>query len=335
MSKIIYSGIQPSGVMTLGNYIGAVKNWRLMQDDPDHRCIYMLADLHTITVRQNPQDLHDNAMRFMALCLAMGIDKDRSILYMQSHVHEHCELAWLLNCYTYVGEMNRMTQFKDKSAKHADNINMGLMDYPVLMAADILLFGTHCVPVGIDQVQHVEIARDIATRVNNLYGDVFVVPEGVMTKVGAKIMSLQDPTSKMSKSDPTPNAVVSVLDTPETIVKKFKKAVTDSDTQIAYDPISKPGVSNLLTILAAATDRSVEATAADCRHMRYGDLKLATADAVIEMLRPFRERYDRLIADPAYLHEVAAFGAGRAREIAAPILRRFKQAIGFVLPSAD
>lgn len=334
MIQTVYSGIQPSGIMTLGNYIGAVNNWRTMQDNPDNRCLFALADLHTITVRQQPQDLHDNSMRFFALLLAMDIDPNKSILYFQSHVHEHSELAWLLNCYTYVGEMNRMTQFKDKSAKHADNINMGLMDYPVLMAADILLYGTHRVPIGIDQVQHLEIARDIAIRVNNLYGDIFVVPEGVMGKVGAKIMSLQDPTVKMSKSDPTPNAVVSILDDPQVIVKKFKKAVTDSDTRVAYDPIEKPGVSNLLTILAAATGRSVEQTEQDCAGMRYGDLKLATADAVVEMLRPFRSRYDALLADTGYLMQLAAQGAARATEIAQPILRKFRKAIGFVVPEA-
>ncbi|MDE6189844.1 MAG: tryptophan--tRNA ligase, partial [Clostridia bacterium] len=244
--KTIYSAIQPSGIMTLGNYIGAVNNWQSMQADKDNKCIFALADLHTITVRQNPQSFYDNAMSFYALLLAVGLDVKKSIVYFQSHVRQHSELAWLLNCYTYVGEMNRMTQFKDKSAKHVDNVNMGLMDYPVLMAADILLYNADLVPVGYDQLQHIEITRDIAMRVNNIYGDIFTVPNGFIPKVGAKIMSLQDPQSKMSKSDPNPNAVISCLDAPETIMKKFKKAVTDSDTKIAYDPENKAGISNLL-----------------------------------------------------------------------------------------
>ncbi len=329
--KIIYSAIQPSGIMTLGNFIGAVNNWRSIQENPDNQCLFALADLHTITVRQDPEQFRKNAMSFFALLMAMGIDKDKSILYFQSHVHEHSELAWLLNCYTYVGEMSRMTQFKDKSAKHSDNINMGLMDYPVLMAADILLYGTNVVPVGVDQLQHLEIARDIAVRVNNIYGDIFNVPEGMVNKVGAKIMSLQDPTAKMSKSDPTPNAVVSVLDDPAVILKKFKKAVTDSDTNIIYDPENKPGISNLLTILAVCTGKSIEDVVAECDGLRYGDLKIRVADAVIEMIRPFRAKYDALMADEAYLLEVAREGRDKAAELARPYLEKFKRAIGYVL----
>lgn len=329
--KIIYSAIQPSGIMTLGNFIGAVNNWRSIQENPDNQCLFALADLHTITVRQDPEQFRKNAMSFFALLMAMGIDKDKSILYFQSHVHEHSELAWLLNCYTYVGEMNRMTQFKDKSAKHSDNINMGLMDYPVLMAADILLYGTHVVPVGVDQLQHLEIARDIAVRVNNIYGDIFNVPEGMINKVGAKIMSLQDPTAKMSKSDPTPNAVVSVLDDPSVILKKFKKAVTDSDTNIFFDPENKPGISNLLTILAVCTGKSIEQVVAECDGLRYGDLKLRVADAVIEMIRPFRAKYDALMADETYLLQVAKEGRDKAQQLARPNLEKFKRAIGYVL----
>ncbi|MEG1395211.1 MAG: tryptophan--tRNA ligase [Clostridia bacterium] len=329
--KVIYSGIQPSGIMTLGNYIGAVNNWRAMQADENNTCLFALADLHTITVRQEPQQFYNNALSFYALLMALGLDKDKSILYFQSHVHEHSELAWLLNCYTYVGEMNRMTQFKDKSSKHTDNINMGLMDYPVLMAADILLYGTNLVPVGIDQMQHLEIARDIAIRVNNIYGDIFAVPDGFVPKVGAKVMSLQDPSQKMSKSDTTPNAVVSILDTPEIILKKFKKAVTDSGEEIKFDAENKAGISNLLTIYAVATNQTIEQAELAFVGKRYGDLKVGVADAVIEMLRPFKSKYDKLIGAEDYLREVAREGAEKAGALAEPILKKFKKAIGYVV----
>ncbi|MDE6472067.1 MAG: tryptophan--tRNA ligase [Clostridia bacterium] len=329
--KTIYSAIQPSGIMTLGNYIGAVNNWRAMQNDTENKCIFALADLHTVTVRQNPAEFNNNCWSFYALLQAVGLDAKKSILYLQSHVAQHSELSWLLNCYTYVGEMNRMTQFKDKSAKHVDNINMGLMDYPVLMAADILLYDTDLVPVGYDQLQHIEITRDIALRVNNIYGDIFKVPNGFIPKIGAKIMSLQDPTSKMSKSDPNPNAVISCLDTPDVIVKKFKKAVTDSDTTITYDPENKAGISNLLGILAVATGKTIEQTVADCQGLRYGDLKLRVADSVIEMLRPFQDEYKRLIDSKDYLMACAKDGAQRASEIAEKTLKRFKQAIGYIV----
>ncbi len=329
--KIIYSAIQPSGIMTLGNYIGAVNNWRAIQADEGNKCLFALADLHTITVRQEPQKLHDNTMSFLALLLAAGIDPAKSVIYIQSHVHEHAELAWLLNCYTYVGEMNRMTQFKDKSAKHADNINMGLMDYPVLMAADILLYKTDAVPVGVDQMQHIEIARDIAERFNNIYGDTFVVPEGRLTKTGAKIMSLQDPTSKMSKSDPNPNGVISVLDSADEITKKIKRAVTDSGSAIVFDPENKPGVSNLLSILAAAEGKSVDEEVERFAGKMYGHLKIACAEAVVEMLRPFREKYDALMSDPARLLSIAEDGARQAHEIASATLKEVKKKIGLVV----
>ncbi|MCI9291442.1 MAG: tryptophan--tRNA ligase [Clostridia bacterium] len=329
--KTIYSAIQPSGIMTLGNYIGAVNNWRTMQSNGDNKCIFALADLHTITVRQQPEQFNKNCWSFYALLLAVGLDPKKSIVYLQSHVKEHCELAWLLNCYTYVGEMNRMTQFKDKSAKHADNINMGLMDYPVLMAADILLYDTDLVPVGYDQLQHIEITRDIALRVNNIYGDIFKVPDGFIPKVGAKIMSLQDPTSKMSKSDTNPNAVISCLDTPDVIMKKFKRAVTDSDTTIAYDPQNKAGISNLLGILAVAQGKTIEETLKDCEGFRYGDLKVRVGESVIEMLRPFQEEYNRLIESKDYLTACAKEGAEKAREIAENTLKRFKKALGYIL----
>lgn len=329
--KIIYSAIQPSGVMTLGNYIGAVNNWRAIQADDGNECLFALADLHTITVRQEPEKLRRNTMSFLALLLAAGIDPRKSVLYIQSHVHEHAELAWLLNCYTYVGEMNRMTQFKDKSAKHADNINMGLMDYPVLMAADILLYKTDAVPVGVDQMQHIEIARDIAERFNNIYGDTFVIPEGRLTKTGAKIMSLQEPTVKMSKSDPNPNAVISVLDSADEISKKIKRSVTDSGSEIVFDPENKPGVSNLLSILAAAEGKSVDEEVERFAGKMYGHLKVACAEAVVEMLRPFREKYDSLMAEPDRLLAIASDGAKRASEIAGDTLKEVKTKIGLVI----
>ena len=328
--KTIYSAIQPSGIMTLGNYIGAVDNWHRMQADTNNSCIFALADLHTITVRQEPAQFRKNAMSFYALLLALGLDPKKSIIYFQSHVMEHAYLSWLLNCYTMVGEMNRMTQFKDKSQKHQDNINMGLMDYPVLMAADILLYDTDEVPVGIDQMQHIEICRDIAMRVNSIYGDVFRIPKGVLTKVGAKVMSLQDPTAKMSKSDPNPKAVISVLDEDSVILKKFKSAVTDSETVIRFAPENKPGVSNLLTILSVASGKSIETLEKEFEGLMYGHLKVRTGEAVIEMLKPMKEEYKRLINDEAYLLSCAKDGAERAAAIAEKTLRRFKDAIGYV-----
>ena len=329
--KTIYSAIQPSGVMTLGNYIGAVDNWHRLQNDDNNKCIFALADLHTITVRQDPQKFHENAMSFYALLLALGLDPKKNIVYFQSHVKEHAYLSWLLNCYTMVGEMNRMTQFKDKSQKHQDNINMGLMDYPVLMAADILLYNANEVPVGYDQLQHIEIARDIAERVNGIYGDIFTVPKGVLTKVGAKVMSLQDPLAKMSKSDPNPKAYISVLDDDATIMKKFKSAVTDSETEIRFDPEKKPGVSNLITIMAVAQHKSVDEVVKDFDGLMYGHLKVRTGEAVCEMLRPMKEEYNRLINDEAYLMQCAREGAQRAQVIAEETLNRFKKAIGYVM----
>ncbi len=329
--KTIYSAIQPSGVMTLGNYIGAVDNWHRLQNDDNNKCIFALADLHTITVRQDPQKFHENSMSFYALLLALGLDPKKNIVYFQSHVKEHAYLSWLLNCYTMVGEMNRMTQFKDKSQKHQDNINMGLMDYPVLMAADILLYNANEVPVGYDQLQHIEIARDIAERVNGIYGDIFTIPKGVLTKVGAKVMSLQDPLAKMSKSDPNPKAYISVLDDDATIMKKFKSAVTDSETEIRFDPEKKPGVSNLITIMAVAQHKSVDEVVKDFDGLMYGHLKVRTGEAVCEMLRPMKEEYNKLINDKAYLMQCARDGAQRAQVIAEETLNRFKKAIGYVM----
>ena len=329
--KVIYSGIQPSGIMTLGNYIGAVNEWREIQNEEDNFCIFEVADLHTITVRQDPAKKKKNSLDMFALLLAAGIDHKKNILYFQSHVHEHSELSWLLNCYTYVGEMNRMTQFKEKSEKHADNINMGLMDYPVLMAADILLFKTDVVPVGIDQRQHLEIARDIALRFNNIYGDTFTVPEARVRKMGAKIASLQNPLAKMSKSDPNPNAVIGVLNSEKEIISKIKKAVTDSGSEIIYDPENKPGVSNLLTILSIARKQDMDSLVKEFEGKMYGHLKIATAEAVVEMLRPFRERYEEFRSDESFLLKTAKEGAERASVIAEKTLKEVKEKIGFVL----
>ena len=329
--KVIYSGIQPSGIMTLGNYIGAVNEWREIQNEENNFCIFEVADLHTITVRQDPAALRKNSLDMFALLLAAGIDHKKNILYFQSHVHEHSELSWLLNCYTYVGEMNRMTQFKEKSEKHADNINMGLMDYPVLMAADILLFKTDVVPVGIDQRQHLEIARDIALRFNNIYGDTFTVPEARVRKMGAKIASLQNPLAKMSKSDPNPNAVIGVLNSEKEIISKIKKAVTDSGSEIIYDPENKPGVSNLLTILSIARKQDMDSLVKEFEGKMYGHLKIATAEAVVEMLRPFRERYEEFRSNESFLLKTAKEGAERASVIAEKTLKEVKEKIGFVL----
>ena len=328
-NKILYSAVQPSGNLTIGNYAGAIRNWLALQNE--YECFFAVADMHAVTVRQEPALLRRRTLELVSLYLACGIDPQKCTLYVQSQVPQHAELTWVLNSIAYVGEMERMTQFKDKSRKHADNINMGLMDYPVLMAADILLYDTDLVPVGYDQLQHIEITRDLALRINNIYGDIFKVPDGFIPKVGAKIMSLQDPTSKMSKSDTNPNAVISCLDTPDVIMKKFKRAVTDSDTTIAYDPQNKAGISNLLGILAVAQGKTIEETLKDCEGFRYGDLKVRVGESVIEMLRPFQEEYNRLIEAKDYLTACAKDGAEKAREIAENTLKRFKKALGYIL----
>ena len=327
--KVVLSGIQPTGTITLGNYVGAVSNWGKMQDEFDS--VFFIADLHALTVRREPQEFRQGCMSFFAQLLACGIDPSKSVLYFQSHVPAHSELAWILNCNTYVGEASRMTQFKDKSAKHADNINMGLMDYPVLMASDILLYDTDLVPVGVDQVQHLEITRDIAIRFNNIYGETFKVPQAKLGKAGAKIMSLSDPLAKMSKSDPNPMGRINVLDSEDEIVKKFKRAVTDSESVIAYDPEKKPGVSNLLTILAVAENTTPEEAAKECEGLMYGHLKLRVAEAVSSMLKPVREEYSKLISDKAYLMGIAADGAARAAERAEKVLRRAQNAVGLLV----
>lgn len=326
--KTVLSGIQPTGIPTLGNYVGAVRNWSLLQTD-DTFCCYCVADLHAITVRQNPTELRKFRYNMAALLLAAGIDPKRSILFMQSHVPEHTQLSWVLNCNTYMGELSRMTQFKDKSAKHEDNINAGLFTYPVLMAADILLYQADLVPVGADQKQHLELARDIAIRFNNAYGETFTVPEGYTTRAGAKIASLQDPTKKMSKSDPNPNGYVAILDDPATIKNKFKRAVTDCDSEIRFDPENKPGVSNLLSIYSIFTNQTVEQAAHDFAGAGYGTLKTTVADAVIEGLAPIQASFKEYSSDKAYLEKVLAEGAEHAKHIARRTVSKAYHKVGF------
>lgn len=331
MSKpIVLSGCQPSGQLSIGNYIGALRQWVKMQNT--HDCRFMLVDLHAITVRQEPEKLREATLDGLALYMACGLDPEQSVIFVQSHVPEHAQLAWVLNCYTQMGELNRMTQFKDKSDRHANNINAGLYTYPALMAADILLYQANEVPVGNDQKQHLELARDVATRFNNLYGDVFTIPDPFIPEVGARIMSLQDPTKKMSKSDDNPNNFIGLLEDPKKITKKLKRAVTDSDEQarIYFDTEEKPGVSNLLSILSAASGRSIADLVPEYEDKMYGHLKGDTADAVVAMLEPIQQRYNELRHDRAYLDQVMAKGAETASAHAAETLRKVYEVIGFV-----
>ena len=323
--KILFSGVQPSGNLTLGNYIGALRNFKLLEDQYD--CLYSIVDLHAITVRQDPTELRKRCLQLMSLFLALGLDPEKSLIYFQSHVSQHCELAWILNCFTYMGELQRMTQFKDKAAKHADNINAGLFDYPVLMAADILLYQADMVPVGQDQKQHLELTRDIAIRFNKIYGDTFTVPEGYIPKVGGRVMSLQDPTRKMSKSDPE-DTFVAVLDDPNVIRKKLRRAVTDSDNSVFYDPENKPGVSNLMGILSALTGDSMEAISAQYDGKGYGVFKDAVADAVIAELEPIQQRYQKILGDKAYLGEVMTRSAERASKMAMRTMSKVHRKVG-------
>ncbi len=325
---VVYSGIQPTGIITIGNYIGAITNWLKLADDYD--CIYGIADLHALTVRQVPSEYRQRALSFFAQYLACGLDPEKNILYFQSHVHEHAELSWILNCFTYIGEMQRMTQFKDKALKHQDNINMGLLDYPVLMAADILLYQTALVPVGADQKQHLEITRDIAVRFNNLYSPTFTVPEAYIPKQGARVFSLQDPTAKMSKSDPDPNAAVSIIEDPDSIMRKFKRAVTDSDAEVRFDPESKPGVSNLMTIMSEMGGMPIEEIEKNYSGKGYAVFKSACAEAVIEHLKPVRERYAALTGDKEYLMRIAGEGAARASAIAGRTMAKVRRKVGLV-----
>lgn len=329
---VVLSGCQPSGQLTIGNYMGALRQWVSMQDS--HNCHFMLVDLHAITVRQDPQALRNATLDGLALYMACGLDPERSTLFLQSHVPEHSQLAWILNCYTQMGELNRMTQYKDKSQKQESNMNAGLFTYPVLMAADILLYNAHEVPVGNDQKQHLELARDIATRFNNIYGDVFKVPEPFIPQHGARIMSLQDPTKKMSKSDDNANNYIGLLEEPKKIAKKIKRAVTDSDEQarIYFNPEEKPGVSNLLTLLSGATGRSIDSLVPEYEGKMYGHLKGDVADAVVAFLEPMQQRFHEIRSDEAAMNAVLAKGASKAREVAADTVRRVYDAVGFVLP---
>ena len=326
--KVMLSGIQPSGELHLGNYLGAVKNWSELADEFD--CYYFMADLHSITVRQNPADLRRRSTAQLAQYIACGLDPKKNTLFLQSHVHEHAELGWILNCFTMFGELSRMTQFKDKSAKHAENINGGLFTYPALMAADILLYQANYVPVGEDQKQHCELTRDVAIRFNNLYGPTFTVPDPYIPKVGARIMSLSNPTSKMSKSDP--QGCVFLMDTPEEIARKFKRAITDSDTEncVRYAPQEKPGVANLMNIYSSVTGLSFEEIERDFAGKGYGAFKPAVGDAVIELLRPIREESLRLLAEKDLLRSIYTDGAERASAVARRTLRKVYKRIGFV-----
>lgn len=329
--KIIFSGVQPSGTLTLGNYLGALRQWVGLQND--YRCIYAMMDMHTITVRQTPAELRRRTLELLALYIACGIDPEENIFFIQSHNPNHAELAWILNCYTYMGELQRMTQFKDKSSRHAENINAGLFTYPVLMAADILLYQTDYVPVGKDQMQHIEICRDIAQRFNSIYGDVFKIPEGMLPKVGANIMSLQEPTKKMSKSDPNPKAYISMLDDMNVIAKKIKSAVTDSEGIVEYreGDDTKAGINNLLSIMSAVTGRAIDDIAKDYAGKGYGDFKSAVAEAVVETMRPIRAEFDRLMSDKQYLTDICAKGAESARRISQRTLNKVYKKVGFVI----
>ena len=326
--KTIFSGIQPSGELTLGSYLGAIKNWVALEDD--YNCYYCIVDMHAITVRQNPAELRRRTLAQLAQYIACGLDPVKNTIFIQSHVSAHAELAWILNCYTMFGELSRMTQFKDKSAKNADNINAGLFTYPALMAADILLYQADLVPVGIDQKQHVEICRDVANRFNGVYGEVFTIPEPYIPKVGAKIMSLTSPENKMSKSDKDPGGCIYLMQQPEEIMRCFKRAVTDSETCVRYDLESKPGVSNLMQIYSVATGASFEAIEKEFDGKGYGDFKPRVGEAVVEMLRPIREEAERLMADKAYLESIYKEGAEKASYAANKTLRKVYKKVGFV-----
>ena len=326
--KVIFSGIQPSGIITLGNYIGAVKNWAALQDE--YACIYSVVDMHAITVRQNPADLRRRSLETLAMIIASGVDPEKNLIFIQSHVPQHAQLSWVLNCYTMFGELSRMTQFKDKSKKHADNINAGLFDYPVLMAADILLYQADLVPVGVDQKQHLELARNIAERFNGAYSPTFVVPDAYIPPVGAKVMSLTDPTRKMSKSDENPKSYVSIIDDEATIIKKFKSAVTDSDTEILYKE-GKDGINNLLTIYSAITGKSIDAVVAEFNGQGDGTFKQSVGEAVAAHLKPLRETYADLLKNKDYLEKRYKESAQQASAIAQRTLQKVYKKVGFIV----
>ena len=324
--KVLFSGMQATGNLTLGNYLGALKNWVTLSDE--YECFYSVVDLHSITVRQDPAELRKRARNLLTLYIAAGLDPKKNCIYYQSHVSGHAELSWILNCFTYMGELNRMTQFKDKSAKHADNINAGLFTYPVLMAADILLFQADVVPVGKDQLQHLEITRDIAQRFNGIYGDVFTIPEPYIGKAGAKIMSLQDPLKKMSKSDENPNASILLMDDPDTIIRKFKRAVTDSEACICYRD-EQPGIKNLLDIYCACNNKTPEEAVKEFEGKGYGDFKLAVGESVVSVLKPVQDEFARLSKDKAYIDSVIKENADKAGYYATKTLRKVQKKVGF------
>lgn len=324
--KVLFSGMQSTGNLTLGNYLGALKNWVTLSDE--YECFYSVVDMHSITVRQNPAELRKRARALLTLYIAAGLDPEKNCIYYQSHVSGHAELAWILNCFTYMGELQRMTQFKDKSAKHADNINAGLFTYPVLMAADILLYQADVVPVGKDQMQHLEITRDIAQRFNSIYGDVFTIPEAYIGKVGAKIMSLQDPSKKMSKSDENPNASIYLMDDPDTIMRKFKRAVTDSEAQVRYRD-EQPGIKNLIDIYCACTEKTPADVEREFDGKGYGEFKPAVGEAVVDVLRPLQERVADLEKDKAYIDGIIKNNAEKAQYYSNKTLRKVQKKIGF------
>ena len=323
--KVLYSGMQATGTLTLGNYLGALKNWVELTDE--YECIYGVMDLHSLTVRQVPADFRKNARALYALYVAAGLDPEKNCIYYQSHVSGHAELGWILDCFTYMGELNRMTQFKDKAAKHADNINAGLYTYPVLMAADILLYQADVVPVGVDQKQHLEITRDIAERFNHIYGDVFTIPEPYIGKKGAKIMSLQEPTKKMSKSDENVNATILLLDDTDTIIRKFKRAVTDSESEVRYAE-EKPGISNLMDIYSAVTGKTYEEIEKEFAGKGYGDFKLAVGETVADHLKPLQNRYEELMKDKGYIESMIKMNDEKAAYYASKTLRKVQKKVG-------
>lgn len=326
--KTIFSGVQPSGEITLGNYLGALKNWVALQDE--YNCIYSIVDMHAITVRQNPAELRRRSIELLMQYIACGIDPEKSVLFIQSHVPAHAQLSWVLSCNTQMGELSRMTQFKDKSKKHSDDVNAGLFTYPVLMAADILVYKADLVPVGNDQLQHLELARDIANRFNFHYGDVLTVPEAYVPKAGARIMSLQTPENKMSKSDPNPNGYIRLLETKDDTIRKFKRAVTDSDNEIRKSP-EKPGVSNLLDIYCSVTGKTIQEAEAEFAGKGYGDFKLAVGETVADALEPVRTRFEQLAKDKAYVEEIYRNGAQQAGRIAQRVLSKVYKKVGFIV----
>lgn len=324
--KVLFSGMQSTGDLTLGNYLGALNNWVTLSDE--YECFYSVVDMHSITVRQNPAELRKRARNLLMLYIAAGLDPKKNCIYYQSHVSGHAELAWILNCFTYVGELSRMTQFKDKSAKNEDNINAGLFTYPVLMAADILLYQSDVVPVGVDQIQHLELTRDIAQRMNGIYGDIFTVPEAYIGKSGAKIMSLQNPQKKMSKSDENPNASVYLMDDTDTIIRKFKRAVTDSDANICYRD-EQPGLKNLIDIYCACQGKTSDEAVAEFSGKGYGELKLAVGETVASVLRPIQQRFEELSGDKAYIDAIIKENAEKANYFASKTLRKVQKKVGF------